>query len=86
MEGVTYFLLALVVLVPIWAMFFLLRRRYGTGGRAFNVPPVRVANRDTPVVRLTDPRDRPGHCSTCGEPIDDAEYTRCWNCAKPVRH
>ena len=84
-EGAIYLALALLMLVPVWAIFFLLRRRYGTGGRAFDIQPVHTVDRDTLSVSLLDSADRPGHCSSCGEPMDDPEYDHCWNCANPVR-
>ncbi|MCU4742314.1 hypothetical protein [Natronoglomus mannanivorans] len=91
LEGVYWLALFVAVMIPVWAIFLFVRSRLGVSRQAWSAAshggigpgPHRSSEPDEPQFR--DPRDRPGHCPSCGEPIDEYEFDRCWNCARTVR-
>ncbi|WP_276255276.1 hypothetical protein [Halomontanus rarus] len=91
LEAAYWLAIFVVVMVPVWAVFLFVRSRLGVSEYAWSVAshggigpdPHRSSESEGPQFR--DPRERPGNCPSCGEPIDEYEFERCWNCARAVR-
>ena len=86
-EGLYWLLVAFVVLIPVWVVYLALRSRFG-GARHGGYGPYGTVNggRTDPAKEFRlDRREIPGHCPSCGEPIDHEEFGRCWNCAQKFR-
>ena len=82
-----------LVMVPVWAVFLFVRTRLGVNERAWAAASYSGSGvgadssaraHDDPDFRV-DRRERPGHCPSCGELVDEYEFDRCWNCSKSVR-
>lgn len=84
-EAAYWLVVALAALVPVWALSSYLRSRLGAGDAAWMASARSAAAvREPDDGRPTDPRGRPGHCSSCGAPVDDAMFDHCWRCAGEV--